>query len=157
MLPRPPRSTLFPYTTLFRSQAVGGFDDSLSASEDWELYLRLAERYDVGDVSDVVVRIRTHPGARLGDRIGDAQKVEELVLSRYGPGMSPRLKSYYLRKIGGKLCRTGAVRDGRVRLLQAIRSDPLNPLGYVQYGLSYAGPAAYERIHRWYKWFLRHS
>src|SRR5438876_10408129 len=71
MLPRPPRSTLFPYTTLFRSQAVGGFDDSLSASEDWELYLRLAERYDVGDVSDIVVRIRTHPGARLGDRIGD--------------------------------------------------------------------------------------
>lgn len=138
-------------------QAVGGFDDSLSASEDWELYLRLTERYDVGDVSDVVVRIRTHPGARLGDRIGDARKVEEVVLSRYGPGMGPRLKSFYLRKIGGKLLRLGAARDGRARLLQAIRSDPLNPLGYVQYGLSYAGPEAYERLHRWYKWFLRTS
>jgi len=137
-------------------RAVGGFDGSLVTSEDWELYLRLAEHYDVGDVSDVVVRIRTHPGARLGDRIGEAQKVEEMVLGRYGPEMDPRLKSFYLRKIGGKLLRLGAARDGRARLLQAIRADPLNPLGYVQYGLSYAGPAAYERIHRWYKWLLRY-
>ena len=52
---------------------------------------------------------------------------------------------------------TASRTDGRARLLQAIRSDPLNPLGYVQYGLSYAGPEAYERIHRWYKWFLRYS
>src|SRR5207302_1169071 len=83
-----------------------------------------AEHYDVGDVSDVVVRIRTHPGARLGDRIGEAQKVEEMVLGRYGPEMDPRLKSFYLRKIGGKLLRLGAARDGRARLLQAIRADP---------------------------------
>ncbi len=137
--------------------AVGGFNDSLSTSEDWELYLRLAERYGVDYVSDVVVRIRAHAGARLGDRIGEAQKVEELVLSRYGPTMSPRLRSFYLRKIGGKLCRIGAVRDGRTRLLQAIRADPLNPLSYVQYGLSVSGAAAYERIHRCYKWLVSRS
>src|SRR2546426_5388387 len=27
MIRRPPRSTLFPYTTLFRSEAAGGFDE----------------------------------------------------------------------------------------------------------------------------------
>lgn len=138
-------------------RAIGGFDDSLSTSEDWELYLRLAERYDVDYVSEVVVRIRRHAGARLGDRIGAACRAEELVLRRYGPTMSPRLRSFYLRKIGGKLCRIGAGRDGRVRLLEAIRTDPLNPLGYVQYGLSFSGHAAYERLHRCYKWLMTRS
>src|SRR5687768_17906740 len=43
MIRRPPRSTLFPYTTLFRSQStfvtkpviVNGFFESYSASKEW--------------------------------------------------------------------------------------------------------------------------
>src|SRR5256885_14924494 len=33
MIRRPPRSTLFPYTTLFRSQILGGFDPANYVSE----------------------------------------------------------------------------------------------------------------------------
>jgi glycosyltransferase involved in cell wall biosynthesis len=128
-------------------RALGGFNNALTTSEDWELYLRLAERFDIGSVPETVVRIRTHRAARLGDRIDEARRVEELVLDRYGASMEPRLRSLYYQKIGGKLCRTGAVREGRARILDAIRADPSNPLSYAQYGLSLLGGGAYERAH----------
>src|SRR3989449_1443753 len=41
MIRRPPRSTLFPYTTLFRSDHLGG--DALAAVPHGELNLRRAE------------------------------------------------------------------------------------------------------------------
>lgn len=131
--------------------ALGGFDEALPTSEDWELYLRLAERFEVECVPELLLRIRTHRGARLGDRIDEARRVEELVLSRYGPRMNARLRSLYLRKIGGKLCRTGAVREGRARIREAIGADPLNPLAYAQYGLSFLGSSAYGRAHDVYR------
>src|SRR3712207_8891589 len=34
MIRRPPRSTLFPYTTLFRSPALGGADEALRGHHD---------------------------------------------------------------------------------------------------------------------------
>src|SRR2546429_2895905 len=44
MIRRPPRSTLFPYTTLFRSGAFGGEKDTgggrESGSEAWKAYMR---------------------------------------------------------------------------------------------------------------------
>ena len=129
-------------------RALGGFNGALATSEDWELYLRLAERFEIGCVPETVVRIRTHAATRLGDRIDEARRVEELVLDRYGASMEPRLRSLYYRKIGGKLCRVGAVREGRARILDAIKGDPLNPLGYAQYGLSLLGGGAYARVHR---------
>jgi hypothetical protein len=120
-------------------------------SEDWELYLRLAEQYEVSFIPDVVLRIRQHAGARLGDRIDDARKLEERVLERYGRVMDPALRSFYLRKIGGKLCRSGSTREGRRRLVQAIKTNPFNPGGYAQFGLSFLGGGAYRRVHTWYK------
>ena len=132
-------------------QALGGFNEALTTSEDWELYLRLAERFEVEYVPEVLVYIRTHRESRLGDRIDDARNVEEIVLGRYGSRMSARLRSLYLRKIGGKLCRTGALREGRARIRQAISIDPLNPLAYAQYGLSFLGRRTYGRVHSVYR------
>ena len=131
-------------------RSLGGYNETLAISEDWELYLRLAERFEIGSVPETVVRIRTHAAARLGDRIDEARRVEELVLDRYGAAMEPRLRSLYYQKIGGKLCRTGAVREGRARILDAIKADPLNPLAYAQYGLSLLGGGAYAWVHGLY-------
>jgi glycosyltransferase involved in cell wall biosynthesis len=132
-------------------RALGGFDPSFATSEDWELYLRLAERFDVDYAPEVVVRIRSHAGPRLGSRLDDARRVEEAVLARYGLEMGRHLRALYLRKIGGKLCRTGAVREGRAALLRAIWADPLNPIAYGQYCLSFLGRGGYGRAHDLYR------
>jgi len=41
---------------------VGGFDEALSTSADWDLYYRIARRYPVGFVPEVLVRYRIHSG-----------------------------------------------------------------------------------------------
>lgn len=41
---------------------VGGFDEALSTSADWDLYYRIARRYPVGFVPEVLVRYRIHGG-----------------------------------------------------------------------------------------------
>lgn len=130
---------------------LGGYDATLKTSEDWELYLRLAERFTVDHIPEPVVRIRRHSTARLGDRIADAGHVEEQVLRRYGSIMDHRLRSYYLQKIGGKLCRTGDLSAGRLRLREAIRTNPRNALAAMQYLTSFLGPGVYRAAHRWYK------
>jgi glycosyltransferase involved in cell wall biosynthesis len=140
-----------PMLRLSAVRALGGFDENVPTSEDWEFYLRLAEYYNTEYIPDIVVRIRHHSGSRLADRIDDARRLEERVVQRYGRLMDSRLRSFYLRKIGGKLCRTGRPAEGRQRLLQAIRLDPLNVLGYGQFGLSFLSAGAYQKLHVWYR------
>jgi glycosyltransferase involved in cell wall biosynthesis len=41
---------------------VGGFDEDLSTSADWDLYYRVARRYPVGFVPEMLVRYRVHSG-----------------------------------------------------------------------------------------------
>src|SRR2546427_6092435 len=43
MIRRPPRSTLFPYTTLFRSRALGELLKALVQSNSSDLHLRVGE------------------------------------------------------------------------------------------------------------------
>src|SRR5690554_7157060 len=47
MIRRPPRSTLFPYTTLFRSTWLGA-DDALEQATSGEQYATLLEMYEQG-------------------------------------------------------------------------------------------------------------
>jgi len=132
-------------------RSLGGYNDAITTSEDWELYLRLAERYDVDYVPETVVRIRAHRGSRLGDRIREAGHVEEMVLERYKATMPPRLLSFYLQKIGGKLCRTGSIVEGRERIRDAIRVNRFNGVAYLQFVASYLGHRRYQQIHAYYK------
>jgi hypothetical protein len=43
-------------------ERVGGFDERLSTSADWDLYYRIARRYRVGFVPEALVRYRVHGG-----------------------------------------------------------------------------------------------
>src|SRR5256885_9043398 len=83
MIRRPPRSTLFPYTTLFRSDVAGGgivIDESRYASEDQPACAGvrlLAEQHGEvvrADRPPVRQRVRPRPAGRpvvgLGDAVG---------------------------------------------------------------------------------------
>src|SRR3712207_5866520 len=61
MIRRPPRSTLFPYTTLFRSAAIDTYDGPVdTAFAPMSVTLRLADEVDVSR-GDIVVGIGGRP------------------------------------------------------------------------------------------------
>src|SRR4051812_49928109 len=64
MLRRPPRSTLFPYTTLFRSREELGFDPPATSASDM-----LADGLLIDSVSEYIARIDEEPvGKHVGRR-----------------------------------------------------------------------------------------
>src|SRR3712207_7903314 len=63
MIRRPPRSTLFPYTTLFRSQADGGAVHEHEFTRDGKLLMRLQALFHLPHLAPAI-------GLRL-DAIGD--------------------------------------------------------------------------------------
>src|SRR3712207_9364665 len=70
MMRRPPRSTLFPYTTLFRSRADLGADAAVDAllGVD-EVLLGLVGRVDAVDRADLDAAVVLDPDARLRDHV----------------------------------------------------------------------------------------
>src|SRR5258708_12587621 len=58
MIRRPPRSTLFPYTTLFRSEACGGLPGHLQLSRRLDRVV-LLRRHDGDEVADLEDRKST--------------------------------------------------------------------------------------------------
>src|SRR2546430_5325057 len=65
MIRRPPRSTLFPYTTLFRSLA-GAAPDAVPGETAW-LYVRAAQQHNVRGANDATLFDRAF-SHREGDR-----------------------------------------------------------------------------------------
>lgn len=130
--------------------SLGGYDRKVAVGEDWELYLRLAERYCIEAVPEIVLRIRQHSGPRLGQKVDAALSTERHVYVRFGRGMSRALKSRYLQKIGGKYVRLGNKRRGRKFLLLAISVCRTNAYAYAQLLLSLFGGKTYHYFHRLY-------
>src|SRR5687768_17847789 len=71
MARRPPRSTLFPYTTLFRSRAVIAVD-MYGQCADYEPLLAACDRYGVALIEDAAEALgasyRGRPAGSFGDR-----------------------------------------------------------------------------------------
>lgn len=132
---------------------VGLYDEQLKTSEDWEFYLRLARKYDFDFVSEPVLKIRQHKGARLGDKLEDAAYSELVMCKKFNNFFETHKKchSYYLQTIGGKYCRVGKIALGRKYLCDAIRTYPANWVAYSQYLLSFFGQSLYSRVHRLYQ------
>jgi len=134
-------------------KVIGEYNENVLTGEDWEFYLRLAEKYWIDFTVEPVVKIRWHSGPRLGDKLKDAAGLEMLVLEKYKDifEQDQRLKSYYFQKIGGKFVRIGEPDKGRGYIKKAIYGYPLNFLAYFQYLFSYIGPSLYRLIHKSYK------
>jgi len=133
-------------------ESLGGYDEDVPTGEDLDLYLRLAEKYLTDFTDESVVKVRTHSGPRLGDKLRDAAELELKMMNRYGYVFEQdrKLRSFYLQKIGGKLVRVGDACGGRKYIINAIKTDPLNFIAYFQLLLSALGRNFYCRIHRGY-------
>src|SRR5690625_7339431 len=94
MIRRPPRSTLFPYTTLFRSQAefATAINVSVRTLQNWEQQRRVP----TGPATELLKVVDTAPDVALDAQIGRAscrERVEVPVAARSGRWTSGRARS----------------------------------------------------------------
>ena len=101
-------------------QAVGGYDESLPAYEDWDLYLRLARAGREGDVAPVEAqRYRRHAGSMtFGHTRDDRRELTQLLLRRHAADLPPD-RSLPLLLTLAELWKSGYEPSASARLLEA--------------------------------------
>jgi glycosyltransferase involved in cell wall biosynthesis len=123
--------------------AVGMFDDSLIFAEDWDLFFRISERYEVDYVPEVLLEQRAHHESITSDeskrhkRIQDEQLVVEKMYSRASLyGLTEKDKKIMLQKLllfNAERCLFDGNRAQAIKFLND--AIPLNPLNGAVYKL----------------------
>lgn len=131
-------------------QNVGGYNENVKVGEDWELYLRLAQKYEIKKINKKVLEIRQHTGKRLGDRVASALKTEIFVYRNHFSTMTRKHRSRFEQRIGGKLIRLNHPKFGRRMLKKAIATKKDNIFAWSQFFLSVLPIKYYNYFHKTY-------
>ena len=131
-------------------EAVGGFDPAIRRTDDWELWLRLADRYRVVTVDEVLVdRTAQHPPpAVLLDAYDGMVARLAPRLAALPPRERGRIEAVHLRNRGVLLAQAGRRREARATLWRAWRRDPRAARPLVQLGRTVVGEPAWEALRR---------
>jgi len=107
-------------------EEVGGFDEALGTSADFDLWLRIAQRVRVGRVDEVVVKYRRHEGAMFHDLEAQLRDMEfifrkhRVTLGRHPDWKLLRWRFY--RSVAGGYRQQGRLLKGIPPFLKGIRS-----------------------------------
>lgn len=126
------RCVLFTSCVLIRSrlaQDLEGFDVSLDAVEDWDLYLRAALRTTIATIPMPLVHYRSHEGQTradlfLRDRIAVARKHLALIDQGHVPGAGAAERSYFHAQIADAFYVAGERGPSRRESVIALRLNP---------------------------------
>jgi glycosyltransferase involved in cell wall biosynthesis len=113
-------------------RAVGGFDASVIPSDDWDFYLKLAERYDVGYVPEYLVKFRSHvtsTAKRQKLKIFNAQREvllrhEQLLLKDINVRLIRKRMANIEWHLGKEHELAGNKQTARSHFRQAVKLDP---------------------------------
>jgi len=64
-------------------QTVGMFDISLPARQDWDMWIRLSEKYRIGCVPDILVEQGNHPGERVRSKAHREIGAHQTIFRKY--------------------------------------------------------------------------
>lgn len=64
-------------------QEVGSFDESLPARQDWDMWIRIASKYKIGCVPEVLVEQREHAGARVRSNPWNEIQAARIIFEKY--------------------------------------------------------------------------
>ena len=105
---------------------VGLFDESLAASQDYDLFLRLAQHFEFEVVSEPLVRLHRHKEGNIG---GDHKAKVEAYKSFYKKHQAlmkqhPASHLYHLKWMGRYFLRAGYKHDAKDAFRRALRLSP---------------------------------
>ena len=128
---------------------VGGFDERLPRFQDWELWLRLSERYEFSLVDESLVTAHDRPDSISNDphALVDARK---LIVEKHGDTFDREQLAEQLFRLGHASLKVDRSGQGRRSLARALRTDP-TPLYGGCFLLSLFGSSLYNRAYRLYR------
>ncbi len=62
---------------------VGNFDISLPARQDWDMWIRLSEKYKIGCVPEILVEQGNHPGERVRSKAHREIEAHQTIFRKY--------------------------------------------------------------------------
>jgi glycosyltransferase involved in cell wall biosynthesis len=115
--------------------AVGSFDEELRAAEDWDLWLRIAARYRIGNVPEVLLTIFRHGTGsfRNAEKVEHFQwKVYQAAVARWPDLLDDRtrrrMRALIHADAGGEYRFAGRHDEALRRYLASLREWPLDAL-----------------------------
>ena len=148
------RPRLQPSTVLMRKEAfdaLGGFEATMPRTEDWELWVRLADRYRIVVLSEAYVDRRVNTNIAAAALEGQRQMVTTVLAARIRqlpPSERGRVRSLHLRWEGTMLARSGDVGGARRAYLAAWRERPREWRPLVLAMTCLAGPRVFVALER---------
>jgi len=124
------RPAMQPSTVLVRRSVfdeLGGFDPRLERAEDWDLWVRLAERHDVAALAEVHTDRELNTALRPEDELRYYRSAIERFAPRVAeqpPARRRRITSEHELMLGALAARAGRRAEARRHLLASWRADP---------------------------------
>jgi glycosyltransferase involved in cell wall biosynthesis len=82
-------------------EVCGGFDETLPSGQDWEMWLRISEKFAFDHIPDVLADVMVH-GTRISSDINKIISGRERILERHRPLMAqmPGVLEIHLKRLG---------------------------------------------------------
>jgi glycosyltransferase involved in cell wall biosynthesis len=117
---------------------IGGFDVRLSTSADWDLLYRIADRYAVGFVSEVLLKYRVH-GSNMHANVAVMERDMMLAFEKaFENGSDPNRRTYYgnlYKNLSGSYYHAGDYPAFLRTAFRALSYRPANILYFIQFPL----------------------
>lgn len=104
-------------------ETVGNFDENLPRFQDWELWIRVAEKYEFKIVDEELVTAYTQPDSIIEDTEAMVEARERIV-NKHRAKYTDKALADQLFRLGHSSLKTYQTRRGRAHLLRAVRSHP---------------------------------
>ena len=116
---------------------VGSFNESLKTSEDYELWLRFCQRFQVGHVEEVLVKVRRHSGNITSDdqttcenHLAVLNSVKSRFKGRIPKSVMHKAYARTYRHMGYNHLLHRRFKESQWALLQSLQFDPFSPATY---------------------------
>lgn len=104
------------------------FDESLPAAQDWDLYLRLAEKYEFDYVAKPLVIFNAHKGERITKDFEGKVKAHEVLYKKYKTLLEKdrKVHSRFLERQGKLWMKVNNRHRAEKEFARALRTNPSN-------------------------------
>ena len=131
---------------------IGLFDENLPAGQDWDMWIRLAKRYQFDSVNEPLVLYRVHE-KRISTNPYAALRALKLIFKKYSTDLNTcdnrrKILGNWHYIFGRIYCECGDIGKGRKQFMKAISKDPCSVVYYVRLFTSFFGLTTYHASRR---------